>query len=186
MTTLPPTWLDEVDTEAEAFYADVAAGVYPDEAIIQAPTGQLGWGSDLQGTGDITHDAKMRLGSDPMVVVEAIIRRINTGENELPPDDDPETAVYGIDEMGVCGWLNAGFNANQLADKARQLAAEIERDDRVESVRVTQRLIGTDELEISISGSIVAPDVTQPFDLTLAVTSADVLLKALHLPGATT
>jgi hypothetical protein len=172
------TFLDDIDEIATAYAADVAAGLYSDEAIGTLPAGALDWGSDLEGWQDVTPEARERSGSEPMVVIEAMLRRITTDKGELPDDDDSDVADYGVDVRRL---LNHGSTPRQIEALGAVLESEIAKDDRVESIVATVSLVRgeVDALTIQLDGAIQAPDALRPFSLTLVATSAEVLIKAL-------
>ena len=185
------TWVDLIDPLADTYASDVAAGLYTDESLVTPPTGDLGWGSDLQGWLDLTDDVRERRGDDPLVAIEALLRRINTERGQLPTEDDPDNGDFGDPDVAEYGYdvvavLNRGFSPEQLANQARLIQSEITKDDRFTSIRVTltRTTVGNVErIEVGITGELVTPDINRPFGLTLSVTSAEVLLTALSVPS---
>jgi hypothetical protein len=169
-----------IDQYTDQYVAAVAAGEIEGEAIGAPLAGDLGWGSDLAGWQDITPEATERSGDDPMVPIEAMLRRLDTERGELPDDDTPEVAEYGYPLRSL---LNKGTTPRQIESLGGVLEGEIEKDDRFSSVQVGARWVrgSTDALEVAISGDLVLPNSKTPFSATLVVTSAEVLIKAISV-----
>ena len=175
------TWSDHVDSLIASETAAIAAGAYADEACVEAPT-VTGWGASAAGITDIDVRATVRPGTDPLGPIEALIRRFNTGRGDLPEENDLEVAEYGLEGGGVYSWLGRGFTRSELAIKEGQLRIEAMKDDRfAEDFRAELRVVNTNpgELEVTVSGTLVSPDDTRPFNGVLAITSAGTVIKDL-------
>lgn len=132
----------------------------------------LDFGSDLSCDEDLRSDFGELDADDPLLVAESSYRRLCTERGTL--DDD---ADYGID---LRRWLHLPMTQRQLRENEGQVNAELRKDDRVESLVVSLVRVGANELELRIQGETA----TGAFTLTLAVTSAEVLLKELRAsPG---
>lgn len=141
------------------------------EQIVPYPVEPFGYGSDLACAADLTDDVAERRGDDPLVLVEAVIRRLTCPRGALPDD-----ASYGIDVREL---LNTGISTSDLGQLAGRIRGEIEKDDRVASAGVSVALGGAAS-SISISVYLTPEDPAQKsFRFTLAATSAAVLLEEL-------
>jgi hypothetical protein len=137
---------------------------------VPTPVEPFGYGVDLSCVEDLTETMAEVDPFSTRALAEAIYRRLSTPRGALPDD-----GVYGLD---LRSYLNRGTTAAELRDLASQVRAEITKDDRVSSADVTVTVPSSSELNVRIRITPEDPELG-PFDLTLAVTSADVLLKAL-------
>lgn len=144
---------------------DIAAQVAELEHEVDAPTGALGYGTDLACVTDVTPDLEEVDPFSVRAIGEALIRRFTTPRGTLP--DDPD---YGLDLRSYC---NRGVTATQLRELASQLRGEAGKDDRVDDAAITVTAEGS-SLTVAARITPADPDL-EPFDLTFAVTSADVL-----------
>lgn len=155
----------------DAVAADLAALT----RVVPSPTGALGYGSDLAMTVDgIDIDADMleRLGSDPLVLAEALVRRLDCPRGALP--DDPD---YGLD---VRGYLNRGTTTAEIRGLSSAVHAEVTKDDRVGTARVVvDPSLDGSSLAITIQITPADPSL-EPFELVLAVTTAAVLIEEIR------
>ena len=147
--------------------ADATAALEP---VVPTPTGDLGFGSDLSCTDDLTPDVAELDGSDPTIVAQAIYRRLITPRGRLL--DDPD---YGFDVRGL---LHRPTTQTDLFGMQGQIRNEIRKDDRVDTdgLSVTVIMTSAVQLDIEISGRTVTGE---DFSLTMAVTDGGVLLKEL-------
>lgn len=148
----------------------IAAQVLELDQLVATPQPPFGYGRDLSCVDDITPTLDDVDPFSVQAVSEATIRRLSTARGTLV--DDPD---YGLDLRSYC---NRGVPARELAQLAGGIRNEVTKDDRIETATVTASLAGTNELRVQITITPVDP-ATEPFRLTLAVTSADVLLEAL-------
>lgn len=144
--------------------------------VVAAPTGDLGFGSDLSCADDITPDAAELAGNDPLLVAQAAYRRLITPRGSLPDDLD-----YGFDVRGLCG---KPLTRQQLTEIPGRVRAELQKDDRIldETLSVTITLTGgiaNGDFDLAIQ----AETADGPFSLTLAVTDAQALLKEIRGNG---
>jgi hypothetical protein len=140
--------------------------------IMPAPTGALGYGSDLACADDLTETMAERAGTDPLVIGEALLRRLDCPRGGLPDDKD-----YGLD---VRAYLSRGTGATELRELAGQVRAESMKDDRVSSCTVTVSP-SSDGSSMGISIRVTPADPTlAPFTLVFSVTSIEVLLLELR------
>lgn len=149
--------------------------------VVPAPTGDLGFGSDLSCTDDITQDAVEVAGDSPLAVAEANYRRLTTARGSMPDDpNEPEPGIadYGLD---IVGMLNKGVTAQTLVELPGQIAAELQKDDRNDP--------GTIQVKVDLVGKVLNVDVRgetagQPFSLTFAVVDGKATLQQITGEGA--
>jgi hypothetical protein len=156
------------DLMRDAIAADLAAL----ERVQTAPAPPHGYGSDLWCTDDLREDMAEVDGHSTLALAQAVVRRLDCPRGALP--DDPD---YGIDLRGYC---NRGVTADGVRSLAGAIRAEVTKDDRVEraSVTVTPSPTGT---ELAITLAVEARDpALGGFTLTLAATSAQVLLEEIR------
>lgn len=132
------------------------------------PTGPLGYGSDLSCRWDL----------DPATEVEgiealgqALARRLDTPRGQLV--DDPD---YGFDLKSI---LNEGITTADLNSLSRRIRNELTKDDRVSMISVTVQLLDVIGRSIRVSIRIRPKESSETFAMTLAVTSAAVILEAI-------
>lgn len=150
----------------------IAEGIAAIDRVMDAPAEPFGYGSDLHCDTDIDEAATEIDGDDPLVFAQALVRRLDCPRGQLP--DDPN---YGID---LRAFLNTGVPFSELGSLESQITTELRKDDRVASVaaKVTFSSAGT-ELTVRIVVTPVDPALGS-FRLTLAVTSAAVILEAME------
>lgn len=145
------------------------------ERVVPMPTGDLGYGSDLAMTAeaiDIDPDMVERRGDDPLVLAEAMVRRLDTPRGALPDDRN-----YGYD---VRGHLNRGTTRTEVRAMNAGVHGELIKDDRLRAVRV-EVAPAPDGSEIAIAIQATPADpALAPFELVLAVTSAEVLIREIR------
>jgi hypothetical protein len=144
--------------------------------ITPAPTGDLGFGSDLSCVDDITSDAAELSGSDPLLVAQAAYRRLITARGALPDDAD-----YGLDVRGMFGKALTRQAQIEIPGRVR---AELEKDDRIvpETLQITITPTGGlahADFDLDVQGETALG----PFSLTLALTDAGALLKEIRGNG---
>lgn len=153
----------------ETLRAAIDAGLATLTRVMDAPTGALGYGTDISCTDDLTEPMR---DVDPMnteAIAQALLRRLDCPRGRLVDDAD-----YGLD---VRGYLNKGTTTAQLNALAGAVRNELEKDDRVASITV-QATASLDEISLSIR--VVPVDVTLGvFSLTFAVTDAAVVLQEI-------
>ncbi len=152
--------LDAIAAEVAMLTPDVAAPLEP-----------LGYGSDVRCSSDLDERAEEVGGFSTLALAEALVRRLDTPRGSLP--DDPD---YGLDVKGYC---NRATTAAELLALAGQIRTELQKDDRVDlaAVMVAPSASGG-TLAIQIRIVPVDPRLG-PFALTLAASSAEVLLEAM-------
>lgn len=149
----------------------IAANVALIERVVDPPTGDLGYGTDLSCDTDLSES--MPDVSGTLVLAQAIVRRLDCPRGALPDD-----ASYGKDLRGMC---NRGTTTRELSRLAGEIRTEVQKDDRVSSVAVTvEPTTSTGAgLRIALVVTPVNPRVKR-FALTLAVTTAAVLIEELR------
>jgi hypothetical protein len=148
----------------------IAADIATLTRLVAVPTGALGYGTDLSCVSDISEtlvevDAFSSLG-----IAQALLRRLGTPRGRLADD-----LSYGLDLRGYC---NRAVPASELRDLAGQVRGECAKDDRVYDATVTVTSPDTSSLTVSIVVQPADPDL-EPFSLTLAVESGQILLEAV-------
>lgn len=140
--------------------------------VTEIPTGPLGFGYDLYGDTDLRSEMPEVDGvAQPMLLLGlAMRRRLDTPRGALPEDPD-----YGLD---LKSFLNRGTPAQSIRELAGRIRAEVQKDDRVEraSVTVTPNSTGS---TLTVAVRITPRSTVGPFELVLAVTSAQVLIDAI-------
>jgi len=140
------------------------------QRLVPTPSAPLGYGVDLSCVLDITPDLAEVDAFTPHGIGEALLRRLQTPRGGLP--DDPD---YGYDLRGI--W-NRGIPVSELEQISGQVRNEVRQDDRVYDATVSAQLEGQSRLLVMLR--IVPADQTLgTFSLTLAVTSAQVLIEAI-------
>lgn len=138
------------------------------EQLVPTPAPPFGFGVDLACVEDCTPTFDEVNPFSQRAIGEATVRRLSTARGTL--DDDPD---YGLD---LRAYLNRGTALQEIADLAGAVRNEITKDDRIESATVTATFEGT-VLRVKVTITPVDPNLGE-FRLTLAVTSAAVLLEA--------
>lgn len=142
-----------------------------EERVMDAPVEPFGYGTDLRCRTDLTESMEETDPNSVEGLADAIVRRLDTARGTLPDDRD-----YGID---LRSYLNRGTTAAEIIALASQIRGELERDDRLAAVQVTVRPAPDgSELGVDLAVTPVDPRVGG-FSLTLAVTSADIVLEEL-------
>lgn len=142
------------------------------EPIGETPAGDLGFGSDLWCTDDITPDALELPGDDSRIVAQAAYRRLITPRGALIGEDD-----YGID---VTSYLHRGMNPQTQRELEGVIKGELLKDDRIDpSLSVVVAYPNPSRIDITITGQTAIG----PFDLVLALTDAGLLLTEIRGNG---
>lgn len=140
---------------------------------VRAKSAPLGYGTDLSLASDLTPTMEMVDPFSTRAIAEAIARRLDTPRGSLV--DDPD---YGID---LRGYLNRGTTAADLNTLADRVRTEVAQDDRILSARVVVTPSnGGKTLAVAIAIRPADPRIGG-FRLTLAVTSAAVLIEELRV-----
>jgi phage baseplate assembly protein W len=149
----------------------LAADLITLERVVDAPTGPLGYGTDLSCVSDITEALDEVDAGSTLGIAQAVLRRLSTPRGGLV--DDPD---YGLD---VRGMLNRATDAAAIRDLQGQVRNEVSKDDRVDAVdAVVSVTFAPTTLRVALT--ITPADVElDPFTMTVAVTSTAVLLEAL-------
>lgn len=148
----------------------IAASLLLETRIVADPVEPYGYGSDVSCVSDVDAGVVELSGSDPLVVAQALVRRLDTPRGSLP--DDPS---YGI---SLRSYLSAGTTTTDIQRLAGVIRNELVKDDRVESLSVTVTPSTTGDA-LAVLLSITPADSGIPFTMTLAVTSGAVLLEAI-------
>lgn len=138
---------------------------------VAPPTGDLGFGTDLSCTDDLTSDMAEIGGDSPLAVAQAMYRRLTTAHGTVP--DDPD---YGLD---VRDFLNRGLTRLSLQEIPGQIRGELRKDDRIEPTTLSIDMTISADFK-SFSLDIRGEAAAGPYSLTLAVTDGAVLLKEIQ------
>jgi hypothetical protein len=158
------------------FDGDVRAAIARDLATLDrvqvVPAPPFGFGADLWCEADLRADFAEVDGKTTLALAQAIVRRLDCPRGALP--DDPD---YGLDLRGYC---NRGVTADEIRSLAGRIRSEVAKDDRIEAlgVTVTPSPTGT-ELDVTLAVTARDPALGG-FSLTLALTSADVLIEEIR------
>lgn len=141
--------------------------------IVRTPVEPFGYGVDSYGTTDVTDTLEDVDAFSTEGISQGLARRYQTPRGSLV-QDEPD---YGLD---VRAYLNRGLATSDLRALEGELRLEALKDDRISDVEVTVTLPTLTTMTIAV---VVTPeDATNggPFDLILAVTSAEVVVEAIH------
>lgn len=142
--------------------------------VVDAPTGALGYGTDLVCIDDITPDAAELDPESTAGIGQDLYHHLKTPRMGLPPDDDKD---YGFDLLGA---LHKGVTTRDLTILGMQVKAECLKDDRVSETEVTITSSGDGKsLRVTIVVTPFDPSIGG-FVLVLAVTDGGVLLEAIR------
>lgn len=132
-------------------------------AELPAPSSSVledeGFGSDLSCADDLTADMAELDTDDPLVVAQAVYRRLTTPRGGLI--DDPD---YGLD---VRSFLHKGMTPAEVRAIAGQIRLEILKDERVLDAEVRLRDVSMRRFTLEIA----CVTATGPFELTGPVTA---------------
>ena len=126
------------------------------------------YGSDLSCYDDITQNAKVLSSTDPLVVVQAIYRRLVSPKGCLITDAD-----YGL---GLVELLSRGITRSSASIIPALIKSEIMKDDRVDSCDVSAT-ISSDGSSVRFKASLTLDENT--FDLVLVGSTAGVILEQI-------
>lgn len=162
------------DNIVRSSIADGLAALTP---LYPTPQPPFGYGTDLSCAGDVTEALDEVDPFTPLGIGQAVARCWDCPRGALP-NDGKDAADYGISLSDYC---NKGMREQDLRSLQSRLEAEALKDDRISKIVVKVFIIR--------AGAIVTLDVQAqitPFDptigtfkLVLAVTSADVVIKAI-------
>lgn len=139
------------------------------QRVVPLPLEPLGYGSDISCTTDLPED--MHEVDGFVALGEALYRRQDCPRGALPDDRN-----YGI---ALAEHLNRGTTDRELRELGAKIRSELQKDDRVDTVRVTVTP-SSDGRTLLVQERITPVDARLgPFTLTLGVSSAGVVLEAL-------
>lgn len=149
----------------------IAASVALLTRVAPTPQEPHGYGSDISCAYDVDPGVAELDGFTPLVLAQAILRRLDTPRGSLPDD-----ASYGISLRQM---LNAGVSRGELSRLSGVIRGEVSKDDRISSVTVkVTPSSDMSELDISLRVTPVDPALG-PFTMTLAASSAEIVLEAI-------
>lgn len=145
--------------------------------VIGAPTGDLGYGTDLSCAEDLTEG--MEEVSGQRLLAESIVRQLTTPRGSLPDVRGPglRDMNHGLD---LVSYLNRAVTDDEVRALASNVRSEVAKDDRYASVGATVTPSSTGS-SLAVALRVVPKDTRiGPFDLILAVTSVGVLIDELR------
>lgn len=149
----------------------IAADLATLERVVDAPVGELGYGTDLSCVTDVTDDLAEVDPNSTTAIAESLLRRYSTPRGGLP--DDPD---YGCD---VRGFANRGVTVAELRDLGGAARNEARKDDRVEDAEVIATSSQNGSV-LAVSGKITPADpALGTFSFTFAVTGGQALLETI-------
>lgn len=138
------------------------------ERMVDDPQPPFGYGRDMSCATDLDPGTDVE---GMTVLAQAILRRLDTPRGGLV--DDPD---YGYDLKQA---LNKGSTAAEINALGMRIRNEITKDDRVSLVTVTVTPRDQRGSALSVRIRVTPKNATEPFSMTLAVTSAAVVMEAI-------
>lgn len=130
--------------------------------IVAAPTGELGYGTDVSCVQDFAPDLALVDPFSSRAIGEAVIRRLTCPRGRMP--DDPS---YGIDLRSFC---NRGVPASELRALEGTIRNEVAKDDRIDEFTVDLTMTSAAKT-IRVALTITPIDTKLgPFPLVFAIT----------------
>lgn len=151
---------------ASAFEADLATIA----RAVDAPTGALGYGTDLSCVSDCTEFFEELDPSSPAGIAQRLARRFQTPRGTIDDDD------YGLD-LRSC--VNRGMPQQELFALQQQAVNEAKKEETVDDAQVTLTL---NVAEKTLRGEVrVLPKdpALSVFTTIFSVTSAEVLIDSI-------
>jgi hypothetical protein len=143
-----------------AFTDFVAAELAKLTQVVPTPVGNVGYGTDLSCTTDLTPTMEVVNPVSTVAIAQSWLRRLTTPRGGLV--DDP---TYGLD---VAGYLNRPMQPLDVRQYEGEIRQELLKDDRVTEAVVTVTYVN-ESLTVSALGTPVDPTLG-PFTLTFAIT----------------
>lgn len=146
---------------------------------IDTPVAPFGFGSDLSCADDLTESMDEVDGSSVLALGQAVVRRLDCPRGGLPDASAPGgfDPNYG---MELSAFLNRATTATEIRNLAANIRQEVTKDDRIAAVTVTVTPAPDGStLAVDLHVTPVDPQLGQ-FSMTLAVTSAAVLLDEIR------
>lgn len=150
----------------------IAAQVALLKSIVRTPIEPFGYGVDSYGSLDVTDNLAEVDAFSPEGISQGLARRLQTPRGTLQDDLD-----FGRD---VRAYLNRGLALQDLRAVEGEVRLEAAKDDRISEVQASVTLPTLSTMSIALK---VYPEDARtggPFDLILAVTSAEVIVEAIH------
>lgn len=149
----------------------IAAEIALIEPIVAHASAPFGYGSDISCAHDVDEGVRELDGFDPLVLAQAIARRLDCPRGALP--DDPD---YGI---SLRERVNVETTAADIRAMGGQIRGEVLKDDRVSALVVKVNPTPTGS-SIGIVLEVTPFDArTGSFTLTLSASDAGVLIQAI-------
>jgi hypothetical protein len=135
----------------------------------QPPT-EVHFGSDLRCLDDLTESMEELGEDDPLLVAEAIVRRITTARGTLLDDLD-----YGID---IADELSRATTRQDRAEVESRIRGELAKDDRIEELAVV--ITDSTEIDRSLALDIFGTTAAGPFRLAFGIRSGALMVQDLR------
>jgi hypothetical protein len=155
----------------------IAAGLAALTPVQATPTPPLGYGRTWSCAERLDANLADVDYNSTTGIAQATFRRWDCDRGGLPPDGD-DAREYG---ENLRSWCNRGTNAADMRTLESKLEAEALKDDRIAhiDVAVTPTFNGA-LVDLSVVATITPVDPNlRTFDLVLAVTSADLVIKSI-------
>jgi hypothetical protein len=133
------------------------------------PSTTLYLGSDLCCTDDLLESMGEREESDPLLVAEAVVRRITTARGTLLDDLD-----YGVD---IADELSRATTRQDRASLEGRIRGELAKDDRIDELFVT--LTDNTEIDRTFELSIFGTTAEGPFRLVMAIKAGALMVQEM-------
>lgn len=156
----------------------LAAGLASLTRTTATPSGALGYGRDLSCGSDLDPSMAEIDPDSTIGIAQSTFRRWDCPRGALPPDTGKDSRDYGED---IRGMLSHGTTDATLNATTSRLGSEATKDDRISAIKIGVTPSGPPSLPtLEVSARITPADpALRAFDLVLAVSSADVVLKAI-------
>lgn len=155
----------------------IADGLAALTRLRATPVEPFGYGTDISCDSDVSPTLEMVDPFSTLGIAQAVIRRWGTPRGGLPPDGK-DAQDYGED---VRSWCNTGVTERDLRAKRSKLESEALKESTIAAIEapITMTRTGA-QVEITIDAVITPKDPNlASFPLVLAVTSADIVIKAI-------
>lgn len=148
----------------------IAAEIATLTRVVEVPTGDLGYGTDVSCAVDVAADAHTVDPTSFTVIGEAVLRRLTCPRGRLP--DDPS---YGID---VRAFLNRATPQSELNNLEGMIRNELAKDARIESTDVSVTFPPPNGLRIALTITPIASNLG-PFPFVFAIVDGKIAVETM-------
>lgn len=142
--------------------------------LVSEPVPPFGYGTDLWCELDLAPNVTELDPNGTLALAQAALHRLSTKRGDLIDDLD-----YGHDLQEL---LSKALTGSAINAEAAQIAAELEKDDRIDSASVALTQVTTKELELKITLVALDPAIGE-FERTLQVDQSGIFLTAISGGG---